>query len=137
LVKDIEDLILYQDKKINDRANILIAAQSFLFGGIATLLRDMKLTSWHLMIPVIICLTGIGINIIWGRSNGKQMRKTNDTINKLSNQKKASAIFSILDTKKINNPKLTDFVSEWMPFVLAFGWIFTLIFYILYFAFPI
>lgn len=138
LTNDTKELILHQDKKLSDRSNILIAAQSFLFGGIATLLRDFKLESWHAMIPVVICLTGVSINIVWGRSNANQIRKTRKALNLLTLEERTSPILSsLLDTKYENNPKLSDIISEWMPFVLSMGWILTLAFYILYFFVPI
>ena len=143
LTKDIDDIILHEDKKLNDRTNILIQAQAFLFAGIATLLADFNLTSWHRVIPIVICCTGIALNIIWGRSNNVQIRKTTESIETLAKTKKhdllaevgtLNVVFSpVLKKTEKNELKLSDFVSQWMPFILSLGWIFVLTFYILYF----
>jgi len=138
LTNDAEELVIHQDKKLSDRSNILIAAQSFLFGGIATLLSDFNLESWHAIIPVVICLTGVSINIVWWLSNANQIRKTRQALISLTQKKRTSPLLSsLLDTRNENNPKLSDVVSEWMPFVLSMGWLLTLTFYILYFFVPL
>ena len=123
-----EDLLLHEEKKLSDRANLLITAQSFLFGGFATLIADLKLTGWHLLIPAVVCIIGISLNIVWWLSNQTQIKKTSS----LAFPKTRSPV-STYFSKKVNSkdtPNITDLISKWMPILLGIAWFASLVFYV-------
>jgi hypothetical protein len=104
------ELAIQLDKKTNDQSNFAIAANSFLFSPLATLVTG-TLEGYYVYIPIVVCAIGIAFNayIIWYLNN----MKSNITAYKLSFDFKG---FSIIDAFK-----------KFAPYVFLAAWIFSLI----------
>ena len=118
-------LLLHEDKKVYDRANFFVAAESFLFSAFVGLVStDNGLAGWFKAFPIIICVAGIFIAAIWWYTSKLQL----DGINRL--RKKANEIGS-LKNDSITLPGLMEIIYRWAPTGLSLIWASLLIFYVL------
>ena len=125
-------LQLHEDKKFSDRANFLLAAQGLLFNAFATLIADLKLTGYHLWIPITICVAAILLNVFWGVTNKFQINKTIEPLRKLTESRKlSSSLKNYFEIAGKKNALTLNDIYKWAPILLAIAWGFILAFYVL------
>jgi hypothetical protein len=129
--ESIEQLILHLEEKVSNRANIIIAANSFLFNAFAILVAS-KITGNLVWIPLIICLLGIGINLLI-LSNKAQISKITSSLNQYLDKEEGKDLFTMFSTsffyKHYFNPgdnktsTFSDIFNMLAPLLMIAGWI--------------
>ena len=130
-VESLEKLLLHADKALNDRTNIIIAANSFLLLPFASLITQV--TGYLLAIPIIICGIGIDLNTFLILSSKIQTNKTKESLRNLTESGKISPsfkdYFKTAGTK--DNSMLFDIFNKYAPIFMIIAWSLCLIFFIL------
>ena len=116
----LQQLALQKAKTLNDQANIVIAANAFLFSPfVGTLTGAKQLTGLLVSVPIIICGIGIFLNsgLIWYIYT---IKKSIDNYNKA---------FSLAFESNEALPRLSDFftslldfIKKYAPIVLLIAW---------------
>lgn len=111
----LEKLALQKAKTVSDQANIVLAANSFLFMPfVSSFTGARELTGLLVLVPIIICGVGIGLNagLIW------YIYKTKKSI---------KAYFATEDTQRLLTrtnffTSLTDFFKKYASILLLITW---------------
>jgi len=125
-------LAVYEDEKLSDRANWLIAANAFLINAFVTLIWDLKLTGFFLLIPIAISVAAIFLNAFWAVTNNFQKTEIIEPLrSKLADRKSEYSFKDYFELVEKKNGSPLSGLYMWAPILLAVLWAFMLAFYLL------
>jgi hypothetical protein len=128
LNESLERIVLHSEKKMSDRTNIIIAANSFLFMPFATLLTSELITGYLQAIPIILCTVGIGLNVFLGSFNKIQTARIRKDLKNLRVPTGASPFFGNYFRSA---DSFYDFFNKYAPILMIIAWSLCLVFFVL------
>ena len=75
------NLVVRSEKEISDRTNIIIAANSFLLLPLTNTLTSGMITGYLNVVPILICIIGVGLNPLLIYTNYFQQNKIKEFLN--------------------------------------------------------
>ena len=108
-----ESIILHLDKKVEDRTNIILAVNAFLFNIYLPIVTAEHSPGLLFLVPILISIAGILLNIIVSILNQKQMEKIKE--------------LSLRHPKLDYKTSIEDFFNFWTPRFLIVIWLICLI----------
>ena len=134
--QSVERIVLNSDKKVSDRTNIIIGANSFLF---VPLVQSFALSGYLQAIPIILCGIGIGLNAFLRFFNIIQIERTKESLRDLAKSERESPFFANYfkgaDTKDFS--RLYDVFNKYAPILFIVAWILCLVFSLLQITFGV
>lgn len=115
-------------KEVNDRSNVIIAANSFLLLPFVNCLTSTLINGYLNAIPILICIVGIGLNIFLIGINRKQLSKISDYKIKLNQFLKEK--YSVLNFPTIDIEDVSKRFNTYAPIFLIIIWVLCMAFVI-------
>ena len=125
----LERILLYAEKQVSDRTNIIIAANGLLLQPFVMSFTSASVTGYFIAIPVIICLIGICLNTFLGWSNWIQISKAKESWKNLTKLGVATP-FSFAPSVEAK-PTYYYIFNNYAPILLITAWIACLVFFCL------
>ena len=122
----VESLAVAAENQISNRTNFIIAANAFLFGALATMVASVAITGYLRLLPIFVCIGGIGLNAFLRFANNSQAIRIRQTLNPQSTF--AKAYFNTGKTD-ISEDAIFSGFNKGAPILLIILWTLSLIVY--------